>query len=315
MTRRARLGGPIAAFVLGCGAGERAGSGPSIDGVPIEPAVVEHIAARDGVDATTARARMIETLRLAAAARADRGAEAELAEARRTHLRRTALARVVLHDDFEASHRIDDLPTDDPLLVRARTEPRFVHPALHHVCQVIAAPPGKLDDETLAAKTAEPQWRARALARMEALRRHVEATVPLDDADACELMLRNTELERDPDDDTIALRSEGAGGFDLDACAEPLGSDGRCDSPRFAPEWVDAVREGPVPGLRGPFPTRFGVHLALVREVLPASLPENPGFEAELRARIHPMWTTAALGEWLTSLRTRHAALVAVGGE
>jgi hypothetical protein len=309
------LGGPIAAFVLGCGAGERAGSGPSIDGVPIEPAVVEHIAARDGVDATTARARMIETLRLAAAARADRGAEAELAEARRTHLRRTALARVVLHDDFEASHRIDDLPTDDPLLVRARTEPRFVHPALHHVCQVIAAPPGKLDDETLAAKTAEPQWRARALARMEALRRHVEATVPLDDADACELMLRNTELERDPDDDTIALRSEGAGGFDLDACAEPLGSDGRCDSPRFAPEWVDAVREGPVPGLRGPFPTRFGVHLALVREVLPASLPENPGFEAELRARIHPMWTTAALGEWLTSLRTRHAALVAVGGE
>lgn len=312
--RRARRCGAIAALILGCD-GAREGSGPRIDGVPIDPAVVEHVAARDGLDATAARARVVETLRLAAAARAERGAEPELADARRSHLRRTALARVVLHDDFEASHGVEDLPADDPLLVRARTEPRFVHPALHHVCQVVAAPPGKLDDEALAAKTAEPQWRARALARMEALRRHVEATVPLDDDDACELMLRNTELERDPDDDVVALRSEAAGGFDLDACAEPAGPDGRCDSPRFAPEWVDAVREGPVPGLRGPFPTRFGVHLALVREVLPASGPEDPGFEAEMRARIHPMWSTAALGQWLASLRTRHAALVAVGGE
>lgn len=305
----------LATFVLGCGAAERVGSGPRIDGLPIEPAVVEQVAARDGLDPAAARLRVIETLRLAAAARAERGDEPELADARRGHLRRTALARVVLHDDFEASHGIDDLPADDPMLVRARTEPRFVHPALHHVCQIIAAPPGKLDDDTLAAKTAEPQWRARALARMEALRRHVEATVPLADAEACALMLRNTELERDPSDDTIALRGEGSGGFDLDACAEAPGPDGRCDSPRFAPEWVDAVREGPVPGLRGPFPTRFGVHLALVREVLPASRPEDPGFEAELRERIHPMWTAAALGQWLVSLRTRHAALVAVGGE
>lgn len=301
--------------IAACGAAEPTGSGPRIDGLLIDPAVVQQVAARDGLDAAVARARVIETLRLAAAARADRGAAAELADARRTHLRRTALARVVLHDDFEASHGIDDLPTDDPLLVRARTEPRFVHPTLHHVCQVIAAPPGDLDVDALAAKSAEPTWRAHALSRMQTLRRHVEATVPLDDPDACGLMLRNTELERDPDDDTLVLRGEGAGGFDLDACAEPPGPDGRCDEPRFAPEWVDAVREGPVPGLRGPFATRFGVHLALVLEILPANQPEDPGFESELRTRIHPVWTTTALGEWVASLRTRHAALVAAGGE
>lgn len=285
---------------------------PTIDGQAIDPIVVAHVAARDGLDDAAARERVAETLRLVAAARADPSAAA-LSDARREHLERTARARLLLEVDFEATHRVEDIGASDPVLARARTEARFVHPALHVVCQVIAEPPGRPTGDELAAKTSDPAWRARATERIATLRRHVESTVPLADAEACDLLARRIPLESDTTDAEVVLRGEGAGGFDLDACAVPVGADGTCSEPRFAPEWVAAVRDGDVPGLRGPFATRFGVHLALVREVMPANLPEDPEFETRLREAVHPAWRAKSLGEWIAALRTRHAALVVSG--
>jgi hypothetical protein len=300
--------------VAACGGDAVTRDLPSIDGRPIDPKVVAHVAARDGIDEAAARERVVETLRLVAAARAETGT-AELAPARREHLERTARARIVLHDDFEATHRQEDIAAGDPMLARARSEARFVHPQIQVVCQTIAEPPGRLAGDELAAHTADPAWLARAMERGAELRRHVEWTVPLDDADACDLFARMTVLEGKADDAQVVLRIEGPGGFDLDACAVAPGADGTCAEPRFAPEWVAAVREGDVPGLRGPFATRFGVHLVLVREVMPRNLPDDPGFEDRLREAIHPLWRTKALGEWIAGLRTRHAALVVSGAE
>lgn len=301
-------------MVLACGGAGDAGDQPTIDGQPIHPGVVAHVAARDGLDPATARAHVVDTLRLVAAARAD-PSSASLSDARREHLLRTARARLVLAVDFEATHRLEDVPANDPLVQRARGEQRFAHPALHHVCQLIAEPPGRLEGEALAKHTEDPAWRERAMRRMQDVRRHVEATIPVADAEACDLLLRDVPLEQGNDDAAILLRGEGAGGFDLDACAVAPAADGTCAEPRFAPEWVDAVRTGPVPGLRGPFATRFGIHLALVREILPASMPGDDGFEASVREAVYPVWRSKALGQWMATLRTQHAALVAVGGE
>ncbi len=303
-------------MVLACGEADDSPGSPTIDGQPIDASVVTHLAARDGIDDTAARVRVIETLRLAAAARDPQTtADATLLDARREHLLRTARARLVLHTDFEANHGPEDIPAGDPLLARARVDPRIVHPRLHHVCQIIAEPAGQLQGDELAQRSAEPVWLARATARMQDVRRHLEATLPIDDAQACDLLLRDVPLETVADDADIVVRAEAAGGFDLEACAIALAADGTCTQPQFAPEWVDAVRPGPVPGLRGPFATRFGVHVALVREVLPASAPDDDEFETRVRAAVHPMWRAAALGEWVSMLRTRHTALAAIGAE
>lgn len=304
--------------LLACSRDDAGDLGAGIDGMPIHAEVVDGIAARDGIDGGAARSRVIDTLRLVAAAAAERGVDdPALTEARRSHLRRTALARLLLHTEFEPTHRLEDIPPGDPLLQRARSEQRFVHPTVHHVCQIIAAPPGALEPAELERRTADPTWRALALARVADVRRHVEAIVMLDDDDACTRMFAKLALERGDgdDDDPVVLRSEGPGGFDLDACSVEPGPAGSCSAPRFAPEWVEAVRTGPTPGLRGPFASRFGVHLVLVREILPANLPDDEGFEARLRAAVHPTWRAAAAGAWIAALRTRHAALIASGAE
>lgn len=295
-----------------CRGGEARRDLPTIDGQPIDPKVVTHVAVRDGLDEASARERVSDTLRLVAAARADPAA-ATLSAARREHLERTARARLVLELDFEATHRIEDISADDPVLARAKTEARFVHPEIHVVCQVIAEPPGRPNGDALEQRTSDPAWRERATERIAELRRHVLDTVPLADAEACDLLARMVPLEGRGDDPEVVLRGEGPGGFDVDACAVAPAADGSCAEPRFAPEWVAAVRTGDVPGLRGPFATRFGVHLALVREVMPAHLPGDPGFETRLREAVHPAWRAKSLGEWIAALRTRHAALVVSG--
>jgi hypothetical protein len=312
---RSRTSSGLALCVaIACG-GEAARTDlPTIGGQPIDPVVVAHVAARDRIDESAARERVADTLRLVAAAQAEPSG-AVLSDARRGHLERTARARLVLEVDFEATHRPEDITAGDPTLARARSDRRLVHPRLHVVCQVIAEPPGRLRGDELTAKTSDPAWRARATDRVADLRRHVEATVPLADPEACDLLARRLQLEAKDEGSDVTLRGEGLGGFDLDACNVALAADGTCSEPQFAPEWVAAVRDGDVPGLRGPFATRFGVHLVLVREVLPANLPDDPGFEAALREAIHPAWRAKALGEWIAGLRTRHAALVVSGAQ
>lgn len=313
------MGAVLAATIAACGGAPT--DLPTVDGRAIHPSVVEYLAARDGLDAATARDRVVDTLRLVAASREATGGVEPLAAARREHLRRGALARLLLHTEFEPDHRPQDIGADDPMLRRAHSEGRYVHPRLHHVCQLIAEPAGAADDAARERLRTDPTWIARASARMAEVRRHLELAVPVDDPEACALMQRNLPLEGSAETpldgaaDGVAVRSERAGGFDLEACAVAPAADGTCAEPRFAPEWVAAVRDGPLPGFRGPFTSRFGVHVVLVREVLPGNMPGDEGFEARLREAIHPAWRAAAMAEWMKALRLRHAALVAKGDE
>lgn len=314
---RSEPAGALLVAVLGHGGCERAQPHSLAQAVARsdDARVVAMVAARDGLDDADATAEVALRRRIAADALA-RAEEPEslLPPSRRSHLVRTAAARVALHDLFEASHGAADIPDDDPMLQRARGDGRFVHPRLHRVCQIIAEPPGKLQGDALAAAIATPGWRERADAAIAVLRGHVEASVPLTDPQACALMLAQLPLERDDPDDDVVLRAEGGGGFDLDACSVAPAADGSCDAPRFAPEWTSVIADGPTPGLRGPFATRFGVHLALVLDVLPAAGPEQPDFDANLRAAVLLPWRTEAFGRWLAQLRTRHVALLASEG-
>ncbi|MBK6917126.1 MAG: hypothetical protein IPH07_06980 [Deltaproteobacteria bacterium] len=314
---RSEPAGALLAVALAHGGCERA-QGPSLTQAVArsdDARVVAMVAARDGLDAEAARQRVEARRRIAADALAGADLpEALLSPSRRAHLARTAAARVALADLFEASHGAEDIPDDDPMLQRARADGRFVHPRLHRVCQVIATPPGKLEGDALAAALAAPGWEARATEVIATLRRHVEATVPLGDPQACALMLSMLRLEHDDPDDDVVLRGEGGGGFDLTACAVAPAADGSCSEPRFAPEWTAVIGDGPTPGVRGPFTTRFGVHLALVLEVLPARGPDDPGFDAEVREAVLLPWRTEAFGRWLEQLRTRHVALIASDG-
>ncbi|MBX7082867.1 MAG: hypothetical protein K1X88_26920 [Nannocystaceae bacterium] len=280
--------------------------------------VVAMVAARDGLTPAAARQRVDQQRALALAAIEAAGDEPALPPERLAHLLRTARARLLIETAFEPTHRAADIGARDPMLTAARNQPRHVHPTIHHVCQVIAEPPGELQGDALATATADPQWRARATAVLEAVRRHVEATVPPGDPQACSLLLADLPFERpEPGgpstDPQVMLRGESGGGFDLDACAAPREADGSCSQPSFAPEWTEAVRVGAVPGLRGPFPTRFGMHLALVVQVLPRRLPEDPEFETSLREAIAPQWRAQQFEQWLAGLRREHAALLAEG--
>ena len=96
--------------VAACGGDAVARDLPSIDGRSIDPKVVAHVAARDGIDEAAARERVVETLRLVAAARAETGT-AELAPARREHIERTARADAyctTIRGDHRNRHRGGD---------------------------------------------------------------------------------------------------------------------------------------------------------------------------------------------------------------
>jgi hypothetical protein len=298
---------------IACNRAPEADGRAKIDREAIDPAVVAWVAERDGLDETAARAKVIETLRHVAAARAERSDGApELDPVRAAHLRRTALARLVLREEFERTHRAADIPDDDPLLVRARAPGRYVHPKVHDVCQVLVTPTN-MDPSTLDSITADAAWRVRADALLEPTLRHLRATIDLEDPHACELVARDMPLELKKGDG-IELRYE-RGGFDLDACGEPLAADGTCNAPQWDPDWVAAVREGEVPGWRGPFYTRFGVHFALVQQILPANMPDSEGFESRLREAILRDWQAVELQRWLTALRTEYAAQTVIAAE
>jgi hypothetical protein len=153
----------------------------------------------------------------------------------------------------------------------------------------------------------------KALPRALSFAKHVAQTVPYDDPDACTIFAKNGAFEPKTGDG-VELRNEGRGGFVLDACAE-TNDDGSCRTRRFAPEWVEVIRAGPVPGLRGPFFTRFGLHVALVTRVLPATPTDEAEALEHLRASVHDAWRTREVAATLQSLRTEKAArVIAEGG-
>jgi hypothetical protein len=271
--------------------------------------VIAMLAERDGLSPEAARESAVETLRWAAAARRARAPDTpELDDARRDHLRRTALGRLWLSDVFEPSHRAADIPADDPMIARARADPRLRHPEIVEVCHSIFVPEDATDPAKTEITVADPRWRAKAVARASAFAEHVRRTVPFDDPAACGIMANGGAFEPKTGDD-VELRIEGRGGFDLRACAETA-DDGTCTRTKFAPEWIAVIENGPIPGLRGPFFTRFGVHVALVTRVLPATPSEDPALLDHLREAVHDSWRARELGERLQSLRVEKAAQI-----
>jgi hypothetical protein len=107
----------------------------------------------------------------------------------------------------------------------------------------------------------------------------------------------------------IAVEVQGLGGFDLDACATQA-ADGTCAEPRFAPEWVSAVR-GTSRGLVGPFATRFGLHLVLVEKLLPAQSLEDPATRQRVRESVLDRWRARELGLELERMQQSRAVQLA----
>lgn len=296
------------AIGAGCSSRAHRDADAFVGDLPIHAEVVAGVAARDGVTLAQARTQVADVLRWVQRRHERLGDDAGLAPERATHLRRSALARLYLQEVFEPNHRASDIPAGDPLLARALVDPRHVHPTIHEVCQVVVGPPGKFDPETTPKTTEDPRWRAQASDRLAHLAEFAEEVVPPGDPDACTLLARLRPFAP-KDDDQIVVRVESAGGFDLDACAE-LAQDGSCEQPRFAPEWTSVVRDGPVPGFRPPFFSRFGLHFVLVHAVLPAKSPDALGFTEEVRASVTPRWRAEAYAKLIEDLRTRAAVQI-----
>jgi hypothetical protein len=314
--------------IAGCGEpGGAARPVVRVGGLVLDAAVVEHVAARDGLPADAAQARAVDTLRLVAAGRerhARGGADPGpvLAPRRAEHLRRAARARLWLTERFEPAHGPGDIPHDDPRLVRARQDPRLVHPALHVVCQVVVEPPPTVTTlEAKAAITTDPAWREAATAVLAPILARVERNVPVDDAEACALVDREVELSGSGDDPRFHVGRPRLSGFDLDACAETDAA-GACVQPRFDPAWTAVVRALPAPGRSAPFFTRFGLHLVQLQERLPPQPAGDPATEQAVRAAVLDAWRADALARRLVALQHAHTvrmadpqALEAGGGE
>lgn len=286
----------------------------------LDAAVVEHVATRDGLSPQAAHTRAVQTLQLVAAGRelhALRGADPGpvLAPRRAEHLRRAARARVWLTDAFEPEHGVQDVPDDDPRLVRARTDPRLVHPELYVVCQVVVEPPATVTElDAKAAHTADPAWREAATRALAPVLARLDRTVPVDDPEACRLLDRVVELSGTGDDPRLLLTRQGPGGFDLDACATTDAA-GTCTQPTFDPTWTQEVRSLPVPGRSAPFFTRFGLHVVQVQERLPARPAGDPATELALRLAVHDAWRAESLARRLEELsRARTVRMVEAGG-
>lgn len=289
-----------------------------VGGLVLDAAVVEHVAARDGLADAEARARAIDTLRLVAAGREAHAADAEprLAPRRREHLVRAARARVWLEERFEPEHEPQDIPSDDPKLERARADPRLVHPEIYTVCQVVVEPPPEVTElEAKAVITSDPAWREAAQAALAPVLARIERNVPVDDTEACRLIEREVELSGKGSDPRLVVSFPRPGGFDLDACLEPDAAGG-CSKPRFDPEWTEEVRAQAVPGRSQPFFTRFGLHVVQVEQRLPAQPAGDPATEQVLREAVHDAWRAEALDRLLQELgRARTVRMTLPGAD
>lgn len=289
-----------------------------VGGVALDAAVVEHVAARDGLSPDDARARAVDTLRLVAAGHEqhdgsrDPAASEGLAPRRAEHLRRAARARLWLSERFEPEHRPQDIPDDEPRLVRARQDPRLVHPEIYVACQVVAQPPDVESLDAKAAITGVLEWRAAAERALEPVRARIERNVPVGDSEACSLIEREVELSGPAEDPRVEVSFERAAGFDLDACAEQDAA-GACTQPRFDPAWTDRVRALAGVGFSSPFFTRFGLHLVYVEQRLPAQPAGDPATEQRVRESVLDAWRAEAFAlelEALGGARTVRMVLV-----
>lgn len=277
----------------------------------LDATVVEAIAARDDLSEAQAHARALDTLRLVAASRAERAEAGDdpgpaLSARRVEQLNRATRARLWLTERFEPAHGPEDIPADHRRLGQARADPRLVHPAISRVCQIVAEPPDVTDLRRKKAITDEPAWREAAMAVMTPLVRRIRRNLPIGDAEACQLIVRELELSGQPDDPRLRLSFPRPAGFDLDACRE-FDPDGSCRKPQFDPTWTAHVRALPAPGLSAPFFTQFGLHLVYVEAHQPPQLADDPTTESLLRQTVLPGWRAEALELALQAMSRKRA--------
>lgn len=273
------------------------------------------VAARDGVSEQDAAQYVDEVGLLAAQARAEHAALPDapplVAENRARFLERAALARQWMTQVFEPAHQAQHIPDGDPLLDRALASPKHVRPELYGLCQLVAVPSGFGEDrDGLLAKAADPQWQAAAKARMDTVAERLRRYVRADDPQSCRLFGKLMRFE-DKDDGTVKLSVESKA-FHLDACAKP-GPGDTCEEPKWAPEWVDAVRPHTETGFIPVFRTRFGYHLVFLVEVMEAAPLDDPATVTATREAILDPWRAAALDQRLDALRKKWAVRVHTG--
>ncbi len=273
------------------------------------------VAQRDGVSEAAARAHIQEVALLATAARAEQDGRVDppplLTEARERFVRRSALARLWMHDTFEPAHEVSDIPDDDPIFTRALASPKHVRPRLSMLCQIVAVPAGFDDRDAMLEQAKDAQWQATAKARIDAIADRMQRYVRPEDPQSCRLMGKLMRYE-DKDDGVVKLSVESKA-FNLDACVREDLS-GACLEPKWAAEWVENVRPYTEPGFIPPFATRFGSHLVFLVQVLEPASADDPETVAATRAAVLGPWRAASYDRALEALRKKWAVKVVTGG-
>lgn len=299
----------------GCKAGQRdveyTAPVTVIDGEVLDQSVIDMLARRHDISPEAARELAVSRLRLAAAARA-RNREAndrtdEKVEAidpeRAALLRKTALARLALEEDFEAKHGPAAIPDD---LIDANLE-RSVdfHPKVHFVCQVLVVPnETPPEGQALVFAPEDEAWWDGAEAFLGPLHDRMERYVPDPGAEPdCKRFLAITRaFPKLSEDEAYAFRGEGAV---FEACARD----------QLDPGFVDALCEVDGPGWHGPFRTAYGLHYAAVLKVADEFLPETDERRSYLRESMLDTWRAQKYPEYIERLRSERTVRVAGPGE
>lgn len=305
----------------------------------LERAVVDELVETRGMSEAEAQAHGLATLRLVAARRAELAERPtppehpdDLDPARRRFLERAALSRLWLREIFEPAHEAEDIPEAvvERNLADPRVSQRLFHPDVWLVCQALIVPAERVDGRHVMVPGAgesdpDPEaaaaWRAAAREAFTPLVDRVHRLEPDllaatgDDPDAregdCELLARIVGASEQK-----LPGPEGTGDF-------------RVRFERFAfapstvtgfdPTWVEAVTKLDGPGLLGPFPTRFGLHLVMLAEIQPALLADGSrppdelraARKAKLREEMRDSWRAEQLRETLAEERERRVVRLA----
>lgn len=298
----------------GCKAGQRdvEYSAPVavIDGEVLDQSVIDMLAQRHDISPEAARELAVSRLRLAAAARArNRAANAVTDEQiraidpeRESLLRKAALARLTLEEDFEAKHGPSAMPDE---LIDANLERSIdFHPKIHFVCQVLVVPnETPPEDQPLVFAPEDEAWWDGAQAFLGPLYETMERYVSDPGAEPdCERFLSVTRaLPKLSPDETYAFRGEGAV---FETCARD----------RLDPGFVDALCEVDKPGWHGPFRTAYGLHYAAVLRVEDEFLPETSERRSYLRQSMLDAWRAQKYPEYIERLRSERTVRIAGPG-
>lgn len=262
----------------------------------IAPEVVDAIAAGEDIDRGQAKRRALETWRLARAYLDDH-AGVPPPPARRAHLRRTALARAWLREDFESTYDAGSVPAD--AVAQAENDPRIMHPRVHVVCQAIVTPP-KGDGPGPPTAPDDARWRRTAEAIAARFAEHARTY----------LRQPGTEKNCDYVADLIAHEPQPA----IDA-RWPVGMELRfesgvfevCRDEQWDPGFVDALCPTDAPGIYGPFWTRYGAHVAVVIEVQDDDRPKTKtARDDKIRAALLDQWRASQYPTYIERLRARY---------